>query len=378
MPALPFLLRMLSVSRTPGGSLAGVRPGTRRKAPRALVWGTAIFVGTQLALGVASELYPRIRDPLYGDKKVKLARRLPDDGPRPTTIVMLGSSRTGLAFHGKRVEERFAADLGRPAVAFNMGVPASGPVTHLVYLNRLIDDGITPDFVLVEVLPSMIADRADAPLEKHWLFADRLRYGEQDTVIRHGFDAPSVRDRWWRSVVLPVHTLRFQLLSRVAQSWLPWQARFDWSRGTDECGWGTSAVQQATADDRALGLARASAEYGPILADLHPGGPAVGALRELVQRCQGLNIPVRLVLMPEGSAFRALYSPAVNERLKRFLADFTAELGIAPTVDARTWLDDEMFWDSHHMLIRGAEAFSERLASEAIVPEFRDAAVKRR
>jgi len=351
---------------------------SRRRAARAIVWGFAIFAGTQFALGLASELYPRIRDPLYGDKKVKLARRLPSEGERPTTIVMLGSSRTGLAFHGKRVEERFAQDLSQPAVAFNMGVPASGPITHLVYLNRLIDDGITPDIVVVEVFPSMLTDGPVAPLEQNWFYADRLRYREQDIVIRNGFNAEKVHDRWWRSTALPAYTLRFQLLSRISPSWIPWQVRFDWSRGTDDSGWGKSVNQTPTESERAAGLARARAEYAPLLANLQLGGPAVGALAELVQRCQELKIPIRLVLMPEGSEFRKFYPPVVNERIDRFFADFTAKHGLAPVVDARTWLGDEMFWDSHHMLVSGAEKFTDQLTTEVIVPEFKNASSKRR
>ena len=79
---------------------------------------------------------------------------------RPT-VVMLGSSRTGLAFHGKRAEQALAAELGRPAVAFNYGVPASGPVTHLVYLDRLLDGGITPDVLVLEVMPTMLTPSTD-------------------------------------------------------------------------------------------------------------------------------------------------------------------------------------------------------------------------
>ena len=344
----------------------------RRRAPRAVLWGFAIFAASQLGLGLAADLYPRIRDPLYGDKKVKLARRLPSTGERPSTVVMLGSSRTGLAFHGCRVEERLAVELGRPAVAFNMGVPASGPVTHLVYLNRLIDDGIVPDFVVVEVLPSMIAIGKDSPLEQNWFYADRLKYGERDTVIRNGFSAAKVNDRWWKSTLIPAYTLRFQLLTRIAPSWIPWQYRFDWSRGTDECGWGKSVNQTPTDQVRAAGFERSRAEYAPILYDLHPGGPAIGALKELVGVCTNRGIPVRLVLLPESSDFRAFCSPAVNERLARFLAEFTAEQGILPVVDARAWLDDSMFWDGHHMLENGAEKFSDRLTSEAIVPGLRE------
>ena len=193
MPAAPSMIRsLMGAGRRADAAPAPLRPAGRRAAPRALAWGAAVFSVVQLGLGLASELYPRIRDPLYGDKLIKLQRRLPGD--RTPTVVMLGSSRTGLAFHGKHAEQVLAG-LNQPAVAFNFGVPASGPVTHLVYLNRLLSDGVSPDLVLVEVMPSMLTDGPGAPLEKNWFHPDRLTFAERDTVIRHGYPADDVRAR---------------------------------------------------------------------------------------------------------------------------------------------------------------------------------------
>ncbi|HET6572605.1 MAG TPA: DUF1574 family protein, partial [Fimbriiglobus sp.] len=192
MPAASAMIRsLMTADRRAAAAPPPLRPTGRRTAPRAVAWGVGLFVAMQLGLGLASELYPRVRDPLYGDKLVKLQRRLAA-GHAPT-VVMLGSSRTGLAFHGKRAEQALAAELGRPVVAFNYGVPATGPVTHLVYLNRLLGDGITPDVLVLEVMPSMLIDGPGAPLEKNWLYADRLTFAEQETVIRHGFPADAVR-----------------------------------------------------------------------------------------------------------------------------------------------------------------------------------------
>ncbi|MFO0852492.1 MAG: DUF1574 family protein [Gemmataceae bacterium] len=339
-------------------------PPRRATAKRAVLWGVALFALTQLFLGVTAELYPRLRDPLYGDKLVKLQRKLaaPD---RRATVVMLGSSRTGLAFHGKRVEAALPG-----VAAFNYGVPASGPVTHLIYLDRLLAAGIKPDLLLVEVLPSMLADRADAPLERNWLYADRLTHGELDTVIQYGFDPAAVRRRWAESVLLPAYALRFQLMSRISASWLPWQVRFDWSRGADECGWGEMIQQQVTAADRTLGFARAKLEYEPVLANWHPGGPAVAALRELVARCKDRGVPVALVLMPEGTDFRALYPPAAVERLTAFMTELSKETGV-PVVNAREWLPDAGFHDGHHMLTVGANEFTDRMTREVIAPRLK-------
>jgi hypothetical protein len=376
MPAASTLLRSLLTAGRPADAAPPplpVRPASRRKAPRAVAWGVAIFAAVQLGLGLASELYPRLRDPLYGDKLVKLKRRLPAaPADRPPTVVMLGSSRTGLGFHGRRAEHHLAAELGRPAVAFNYGIPAAGPLTHLVYLNRLLADGVAPDLLIVEVMPSMLADIPSAPLERNWFYADRLTFAEQGLVIRHGYPAGQVRERWWKSVLVPAYTLRFQVMSRLSPSWLPWQLRFDWSRGADECGWGTTVTQQIDTADRAKGVARARAEYAPVLAGLQPGGPSARALEELLAVCRGRGIPVRLVLMPEGTEFREFYGPGVNDRLTAYLNDLADRAGVPRPTDARGWLPDDAFYDAHHMFAAGAEAFTDRLTREVIAPALRE------
>ena len=370
MPAAPSLIRsLMGIGRRTDAAPAPLRPRGRRVAPRALAWGLAIFAAVQLGIGLTSELYPRLRDPLYGDKFVKLKRRLP--AGHPPTVVMLGSSRTGLAFHGKHAE-RVLDGLGRSVVAFNYGVPASGPVTHLVYLNRLLGDGVRPDLVVLEVMPSMLTGGADAPLEKNWFHPDRLKYAEQEIVIRHGYDAADVRERWAKSVLVPAYSLRFQIMSRLSPSWLPWQLRFDWSRGSDECGWGTTVSQAIDATMLAKGQARARAEYAPVLGGLTPGGPATAALEELLAVCRERGIAVRVVLMPEGSVFRSFYGPGVNDRLVAFLNELTDRARVPRAVDCRGWLDDGAFYDSHHMFAAGAEAFTDRLAREVIEPALRE------
>lgn len=336
---------------------------TTRRARRGLVAALGLFALTQAALGGLAEVYPRFRDPLYGDKLAKLRTRAARS-PGADVVVMLGSSRTGLAFHGKRVEETLA-EVGRPAVAFNFGTPAAGPVTHLVYLKRMLRQGMRPTLLLVEVLPSMLADGQGGPIERHWFDPDRLTYSEQDAVCRHGYDAAAVHARWRRSVLVPAYTLRFQIVSRLAPSWLPWQCRFDWSRGSDECGWGAMQTQEIPVVDVAKGVERTRGEYAAILGNYAPGGPATDALKELLSVCRAENIPAGLVLMPEGSPFREWLPPDGEARLRDYLAGLTAETGV-PLTDARRWLTDDDFYDAHHMLTRGALAFSGRLARDVI------------
>jgi hypothetical protein len=160
---------------------------------------------------------------------------------------------------------------------------------------------------------------------------------------------------------MPFYGLRFQLLGRVIGSWIPWQTRYDWSRGTDAWGWGTPVRESVSDDERAKLIANAHAEYAAVLHDWKPSGDATAALRELLAVCQAHEIAVKLVMMPEGRQFRSWYSPAARTRLQQFAREFDV-------VNAQEWLSDEVFYDDHHQFRAGAIAFSERLTMEVIVP----------
>jgi hypothetical protein len=90
----------------------------------------------------------------------------------------------------------------------------------------------------------------------------------------------------------------------------------------------------------------------------------------LLELCRAERIPVALVLMPEGSDFRSWYSAGASGQVNAFLEGLCQEFGVA-LIDAREWLPDEGFCDSHHPVPEGAERFSARLGAEAIVPLLR-------
>ena len=329
----------------------------------------------QFGFGLVAECVFWLKDPGYADKELKLARQEAANLAAPS-VVMLGTSRTGAGFQAGRVRDQLATALDGRAIVFNFGIPASGPVTHLVYLRRLLADGHKPDLLLVEVLPPTLSDQPAGPqtpagpLEDRFLFGDRLRHEETEVVIGYGFPADAIRKKWRESVLLPWSALRFPLMGRVFPSAIPWHLRFDWSRSSDEFGWGAPIFPTVTPKEYAAGLSRASGEYRDILCDLHPDGGGARALADLLALCREHKIPVRLVLMPEAVGFRAMYSPVVLERLHRFLGGLCTEYQ-CDLIDAREWLPDTAFTDGHHLLKSGSEALSDRLLQETILPFFR-------
>lgn len=328
----------------------------------AIAVGGVLFAVLQLGLGFAAERSHAIKDPGYADKERTLAA-LEAAHPSLPRVLMLGTSRTGFGFDAGRVERQ----LDGRAVAFNFGIPASGPITHVVYARRLIERGHAPDLLLLEVLPPGLADLPDGPLEAKFLFGDRLRRDEVNAVAGYGFPEEATRRAWRESVVLPWHALRFPILGRISPSALPWHLRFDWSRTSDSRGWSGSIAETVTEAEYRAGLERAKGEYRDILADFHPTGGAARALGELLALCRERGIPVTLVLMPESDGFRAIYPPQATARLYEFLNRMCAEHGSA-LIDARTWVPDTGFTDGHHLLRPGAAIFSDRLNREAIRP----------
>lgn len=334
----------------------------RREASIAIAVGGVLFATLQLGLGIAAERSHTIKDPGYADKEAKLAALEAAHPGRPR-VIMLGTSRTGFGFDAGRIEEQ----LDGKAIVFNYGIPASGPITHVIYARRLLERGHTPDLLLLEVLPPGLAELPDGPLEAKFLFGDRLRRDEVNTVVGYGFPQIECRRAWRDSVVMPWYSLRFPLMGRVAPSALPWHLRFDWSRTADSHGWSGSIAETVTESQYLEGLERASGEYRNILADFRPTGGAARALNDLLSLCRERGIPVKLVLMPESNGFRALYPPTSTVRLYELLHRLCAEYDCV-LIDARTWVPDRGFTDGHHLLRPGAREFSDRVNREVIQP----------
>src|SRR4051794_814307 len=202
----------------------------RRRGRAAVLTLLAVWVGAQVGLARAIDANLWLRDPFFGDKYATLTRHVAERttaAGRPYTVVVVGSSRTCFGVRGDVIEGRLAARAGRPVAVVNFGIPASGPVTNLLTVRRLLEAGERPDRVVIEVLPPLIADRGPVPAEPPFLLPDRLRRDELDVVAACGFPPDELRGPWRDAELVPWYGYRFPLLGRVAGSWLPWRLRFD-------------------------------------------------------------------------------------------------------------------------------------------------------
>jgi hypothetical protein len=81
--------------------------------------------------------------------------------------------------------------------------------------------------------------------------------------------------------------------------------------------------------------------------------------------------------MPEGPAFRSWYGPGAWPRVRGLVDGLGREFG-ARVIDARCWMPEDAFSDSHHLLPAPAAVFTARLGREAIAPLLRKFAADRR
>jgi hypothetical protein len=326
-----------------------------------LVWTLLFYLGFQVALtAITDHWLPVLRDPEYGHKLARLQTRL---GERPgrELIVILGSSRSGYGFRPD-VVSAWPSLTGEPPIVFNFAMTGSGPIMELLCLRRLLRAGIHPDRLFIEVLPPSLHQEG-AWAEMAWLNINRLGWRDLQLVRRYSASPEKLWFDWCRSQSTPWFTQRFCIMSRYAAGWCPWETRQDIWLGLDRSGWMVypHTILDAAEHRRAVEFARR--QYALPLDHFRITAVADRALRELLSVCRHQGIAATLVLMPEGTEFQSWYAPEARAQIDHYLPSVSREYDV-PLVDARCWLPDNAFFDSHHLHPDGATAFTQRFARE--------------
>ncbi|HTH46688.1 MAG TPA: hypothetical protein VMB21_04190, partial [Candidatus Limnocylindria bacterium] len=125
---------------------------------RLLGWVAFWYVLSHLALFAwVDEKWQLERTRVEHEKWQQLHDRVAEAPDRPL-VLMLGSSRTDWAFQAGRLNGLPGPD-GRPLLAYNLGVPTTGPLHEALYLNDLLADGIRPRLLLVEFVFTHLNER---------------------------------------------------------------------------------------------------------------------------------------------------------------------------------------------------------------------------
>lgn len=343
-----------------------VRPKPHR-AVASLAWGAVFFVALA---GIAQLVLPgwldKYADPPYTMRRDRLRDRLKVATAQKQSVplvITLGSSRVLDAIDGRTAEQQLREVLGQQVIVSNFGTPACGPYHSLTLLGRLLRDGIQPDMVVVEVLPTYLQEQTAeqcfplAPLP--------LTTADRTWLAERGVKPPtSTTDEAQHPLAL--YGLRTNLLKVTVPSLLPRHQNTAWLAAADE--WGTILMQPD--DDpqrRAKALSFAKQTYHPQLRDFQWGEAGLAGLQLLIEECHRHNIATAVLLTPEGPTFRTWYRSGAVEEIEQRLHSFAREHNTRLIVSSQ-WIEEADFADSHHLLAPGAAKFSARLGREGIAP----------
>lgn len=325
-----------------------------RRGRAILLWAAAFFVALQFGLGlVVDQVWTDVRDPEYAGR-LRQFRELRAREPDAPLVAALGSSRTQLGLQAGRL--RPTVD-GRRSVAYNFARSACGPTLQLLTLRRLLADRMRPDRLLVEVMPPFYNRRPGRLLDEKDLDSSLLRADELARTCRYARQPAQLAWAWGRSRGLTCYNRRAELVRQLSPE--------EWTRrpaADPDNGW-SAPHAEVTPEQRERYTTFALDSYRDAVAEFRLDPRPVRALHDLLVLCRQNRIPVVLIVPPEGPRFRALYAPAAFPVIRAWLADLRREWG-TPVIDARCWMVEDDFWDSHHLLPAGARAYTDRLAQK--------------
>lgn len=323
-------------------------------------WALGLYGLAALALNLLMYWWcPDLSATVHRRKWPALQQAVAEASGRPL-VLALGSSRMDAAFQAGRLDGRAGPD-GRPLAAYNFGIPAAGPLHEYQYLRDMLDAGIRPSMVVIEVLPPLYsAPHSHLISEEDWPVADWMSLHQFRRM--HPYFARPARKlgEWVAARLAPAFTYRRPLQTVLTVQMLPPEERQRVPYEHDR--WGCRCPNRLTPFQHAECVERAR-DYIPSLNHFRLGAGPVDALRDLLACCRREGIAAVLVLMPESSAFRSWYQPECLTAMNGMLAQMRDDWGVR-VIDARAWLADRDFTDGHHVEESGARLFTTRLLAE--------------
>jgi hypothetical protein len=342
----------------------------QRRVPHAraaLGWTILLLAGVQVGLGLfLHHARPELRDPEFGSLLKSLRERLAEAPGRPLVLV-LGSSRTANLFRPGALP---ATDGPRPVV-FNFATLATGPLRQLQMFRRILDRGIRPTWVIVEMWPPYLTQHKYF-CEEPYIRDRDLQAADASLLSRYFAEPWPAYQRLLEGQLAPVWHYRHLLLRHYAPFLFRDEVRAagDWSDPelrVEGCGW-LPAPAPRLAGPLFDHLVRETAEETrKFLGEFAISDTADAALRELLQTCKRHGIQAALVLVPEHGALRACACPEVDGQVAAYLGGLSRAFGV-PVIDVRDWVPDDDFIDMTHALPRAAGPYTERFGREVLRP----------
>lgn len=323
-----------------------------RHSRRIVGFAIGLFALSQLLLAFAAEtILPELRDPSFGIRSRLFSNRLAESGRLPD-LVFFGSSRIETGIQPAEVMADASSHW-----SFNFGLTGGGPIHQWLAFRRITANGVRPNVAVIEIMPALLVDSRPVELCVH---SDRLSGRDIADLMPHCTDWRSLISGWLSARASPVYSSRFLLLSRFCPTWLPIANRTDYL-WADMDPWGGQRLPASVnnPEQRSRGLEQAKQEYRDRLQRFEISPTHAQFVCRLIDECRAKESTPVLLLMPESTEFRSMYSPGSLDQLNCFLASLPVKV-----LDCRTWLSDDAFYDGHHLLPAGAIELSQRLARE--------------
>jgi hypothetical protein len=316
-----------------------------------LLSGLFAFIVATVGLSLALEtVRPEWREPEFGHRLALLK-------PKQPRVFVIGTSRTqnSIAPYAMSCSPR----------VFNFGQSAATPLKQLLTLQRLLDAGVRPAAVVVELFPPALAvNRTDeAELRDR---AARLSAMDLKHLTAYSEQPSELWRQWLSARAAPWHVQRQVLMSHWAARCQPWEERIDPQWTTVDAD-GFQPVSDVTPEQRETLTAITNRQWRDEFTGFHAGESSMHAVREFVALCRANAIPVAFVVPPISPNFRAAFSPGVLPKFERSLRNLARLLNV-PVFPALPDMTEDEFMDGHHMLKHGAERYSSWLANTHIAP----------
>ncbi len=318
----------------------------QRAARRAILWAGLTLLLLQVAW---FPLHPAWHPDTEFAARWQLLQQRRTEQPDSDLYLAIGSSRMALGFH----PESLSLPPSGPLV-FNFSRLGAGPTMQRLTLQRLLDQGVRPRGVLLEVMPALLCCDPQRPWRSAATFAELPWVCQSESP----FEAVV---GWARSRVWPWYRFRRHCLDCYAPMWsLPLA---DHELLLDRLGGWAGLLDELPRDQRILAEATTRQVYQRVLAQFAIRPQRDLAIRTTIRLARQHGVEVTLIRMPEGELFRSMLPPAARSTLDAYFAELARSESVR-CLDALDWLSDTDFFDGHHVLRSGASKLTQRLAQQ--------------
>lgn len=345
------------------------RDALPRRPRAALLWGLLFYAACQVYVAAAVENgLLQLRNPKLA-RKLGQVRAVVETNPGRPLVLALGSSKLFSGFRPD-VAEAVWPPREPPPVIYNAGMEGLGPAIEFLTLHRLLDNGIRPHVLILEVLTPRLSEDCEPWFENS--YGERaLGWRDWPRVLAVSPRANRQLRRWLAGQLAPVHAHRQAIMNLCAPGWLPWPARTGtWVSHLNDNGW-IPLPGESTEDQRREWRAFVGWQWKEMLGKFRVNPDSDRALRYALADCRREGIRACVVVMPESSEYQSWYSAEAHASLRAYLARLASEEHI-PVIDARGWADEGDILDGHHLTPTGATRFTARFTREVLVPLARE------